>query len=114
MYEQQKVADVKIKDNGFIIAPYARYTLFSQGLFSMFLDGGVGYSTTKADGAERQNGWEIGIKPGIMFNLSDNFSLVAKYGFLGYRDTYGLGRSFNGFGLGFTSEELSLGFQCRF
>lgn len=44
------------------------------------------------------NGFEIGFKPGISFNLTDNFALVAHYGFLGYRDKYN-GNSVSGLSL---------------
>ena len=52
-------------------------------------------------------GFEIGFKPGISFNLTDNFSLVAHYGFLGYRTKYN-GSSVSGLSLSGNEISLSL------
>ena len=84
--------------NSFYIAPYARWTFFKRDFLSLLVDGGLGFSTGKYKGADSVNGFEIGFKPGISFNLTDNFALVAHYGFLGYRDKYN-GNSVSGLSL---------------
>ena len=53
------------------------------------------------------------MKPGLAIKLTDHFSLVTKYGFLGYRDDYMLGAG-NGYGFNFSSEDLSIGFHYTF
>ena len=66
-----------------------------------------GISTQKYKGADSDTGFEIGFKPGISFNLTDNFSLVAHYGFLGYRTKYN-GSSVSGLSLSGNEISLSL------
>ena len=58
-------------------------------------------------GADSDTGLEIGLKPCISFNLTDNFSLVAHYGFLGYRTKYN-GSSVSGLSLSGNEISLSL------
>ena len=78
----------------------------------LFIDGGLGFSTQKVKGLDSVNGFEIGFKPGIAIKLNDKFSVLAKCGFLGYRDDYMDTES--GYGFGFTSEDLSVGFHYEF
>ena len=44
--------------------------------------------------------------------LNNHFSLIAKCGFLGYRDDYAYGT--DGYGFSFGSEDLSFGFHYEF
>ena len=84
--------------NSFYIAPYARWNFWKKDFVGLLVDGGFGISTQKYKGADSDTGFEIGFKPGISFNLTDNFSLVAHYGFLGYRTKYN-GSSVSGLSL---------------
>lgn len=111
-YVHEKVADVK--ENTFYIAPYARYNYFESGIVRLFIDGGFGFASNKVGDADRETGFEIGLKPGIAVSLTDNISLVSRFGFVGYRDDYGLSENANGFGLGAFGEDLSFGFQIKF
>ena len=79
------------------VNPYARYTYFKSdsGLLSLFVDGtvGVGFGWAKAGGEKSDTAvaYSLGFKPGIAFNLTDHFSIVAHIGLLGYQggnDTY--------------------------
>lgn len=105
-----KNADANV--NSFHVAPYARWSFFSKGMFRMFVDGGLGFSTSKVEDHSRKNGFEIGIKPGIALDLSKNFSFVTKYGFLGFRDDYKYNNSVSG--ISASSEDLSIGFLYTF
>lgn len=109
-FSYEKIDDVKT--TGFAIAPYARYSYYENKIVRLFLDGGFGISTSKIGDNDALTGFEIGIKPGIAIKLNDKFSLVAKCGFLGYREDYMLG--VNGAGLALTSEDLSFGFHYEF
>ncbi len=100
-----------LKGNAFSIAPYVRFSFYENDLIRLFIDGQVGFSTSKVDGADSENGFGIGFKPGIAFRLSDNFSAIAKYGFLGYRDEY-CGSSVSGLDL--SSKDLNIGFIYEF
>lgn len=101
------------KVNAFGIAPYARYSYYENKVVRLFIDGGFGFSTVKVKGHDSESGFEIGLKPGIAIKLNDKFSVLAKCGFLGYRDDYMLGES-NGYGFNFSSENLSFGFNYSF
>lgn len=105
--------DVKDVDvNAFFLAPYVRWTFFEKGMLRLFLDGGFGFSTAKVEDFDRENGFEVGVKPGIALELTKNFAFVTKYGFLGYRDDYKLNNSVSGLSL--STEDLSIGFEFSF
>jgi hypothetical protein len=111
IFEHEKFEGLKA--NGFAVAPYARFSYYENKLVRLFVDGGVGYSTQKVKGhGDSLEGFEIGLKPGIAVKLNEHFSLVAKCGFLGYREDYIIGQ--NGGGLSLTSEDLSFGFHYEF
>lgn len=92
----------------------SRYSYYENKLIRLFVDGGLGFSTYKVDGSDSVSGFEIGFKPGISIKLNKNFNLVAKCGFLGYRDDYNGSSANNGYGFAFTSEDLSFGFHYEF
>ncbi|MDD6210047.1 MAG: outer membrane beta-barrel protein [Bacteroidales bacterium] len=105
------------KANAFAISPYARYTFFQKGMVRLFAEGGVGFSTYKVkDGGDATNGFSIGIKPGIFIDLTEHFSLIAKYGFLGYCDDYAMiGNGLQSIGgLNFNPSTLSFGLHYEF
>ena len=114
-HSKQKVGEHgdKLKWTGFAFAPYARYTFFENKILRAFIDGCIGVSTQKYKGGDSTAGFELGVKPGLAIKLTDHFSLVTKYGFLGYRDDYMLGAG-NGYGFNFSSEDLSIGFHYTF
>ena len=98
--------------NSFAIAPYARFSYYENKIVRLFIDGGFGFATTKVkDGGDAINGFEIGLKPGIAIKLNQHFSLVAKCGFLGYKDDY---MNNSGFGFSASSEDLTFGFHYEF
>ena len=73
--------------NAFSFVPYVRYSYYENKVVRLFLDGGIGISSVKYDD-NSEGGFELGIKPGLAIKLNNHFSLVAKCGFLGYRDDY--------------------------
>lgn len=106
--------DKGVKNNTFVVAPYARYSLVERGCVSLFIDSGFGFSYTKEKGKDSDTGFEIGWKPGVAIKLTDHFSLIAKTGFLGYRDDYRSDPTGNGFGLGINNKDMKFGFQLSF
>lgn len=113
------------KADFFTVEPYARWSFFHDGAFSLFLDGGGGYkysSVRPTPGAARvsNDGWMIGIKPGMKLQVADHFQLVAKYGFAGYQNNYGFTTtggavaSADNSGLDFSPNTLSLGLFYNF
>jgi len=115
--------DSGLKSNVFQVNPYARYTYFRTGnnLVSFFLDGGVDLGIGKVsyedDHSKTAVIFGIGVKPGVSFNVTDNFSLVAHFGFLGY---YGGNHAAQDagnperFGFDFSSSNLDFGFYYTF
>lgn len=73
-----------VNGNGFEINPYVRYTFAKAGNFSFFADGGFGYALLHESGDKSYNAWEIAVKPGIAYSLSDKVSLVAHVGAAGW------------------------------
>ena len=76
----------------FSIAPFARYTFFTDGDFSMFVEGNVEYAyhktkkEPKSGSATESKNWSFGINimPGIKYALTDQFALVATVGTLSF------------------------------
>ena len=105
---------IDAKGNGFVFAPYGRCYFFKKKIVRLFLDGGLGISTFRVKGADKSdNGFEVGFKPGIAFNVTDHLSLEAKYGFLGYRDQY-MGAGVNHSVSGLDFDPNSLGFSIKY
>lgn len=102
----------KTSSKTFKIAPYARYTFLNSDLLDLFVDGEVAYMNSKADvaGAKSVNGFGINIKPGLAVNLSDNMSLIAKYGLLGYNKM----DKVSTFGLNLDASKIDFGFIYKF
>ena len=111
-HDKSEAGEIESKETGFAFAPYARYTYYENKIVRLFIDGGLGFSSLKVEDADSETGFEIGVKPGINIKLNDNFSLLAKFGFLGFRDDYIGGQ--NGFGFNFSGENLAFGFQYNF
>lgn len=90
----------------FSISPYARYKFYNIGITTFFVDGTVGLST-----GDDVTGFQVGLRPGALFKVCENISVVTRVGFLGYRDDY-LGSNLRG--ISFSSENISLGFHVEF
>lgn len=103
--------------------PYARFTYFrtDNNLVQLFVDGGVGIGLGSYDYGEEDSDtavtWNIGFRPGVAFNFTDSFSVVAHVGFLGYQGAnnaaYDAGMPRKG-GLSLDTNDLTLGFYFNF
>ena len=82
----------------FRIAPYARYALIKGKRFELFLDGSFAFNLVKADAEadlgsngtvevddQKLKGFEICIRPGVSYAVTDHVKLIAKIGSLGYQ-----------------------------
>lgn len=100
----------------FKINPYARFTYFQTQRLSLFIDGGVDMGIGRAHGSTAVE-YGIGLRPGLSYDLSDRFSLVAHVGFLGYqggnRPAKRNGAPEN-WGLDLNSNNLMFGFYYHF
>ena len=101
--------------NGFKINPYIRYTFAKAGNFSFFGDGGFSYALLHPCGADKSaNAWEIAVKPGIAYALSDKVSLVAHVGCVGYQFIKWDEWKKNAFQAGVDGNNISLGCYVNF
>lgn len=82
---ENETVEATSKLNTFKIAPYARYVVYKNDIFSIFTDAAVGYSYGKNSDADLKiNELEAGLRPGVKVNIVDNFAFFAKVGQLGY------------------------------
>lgn len=101
-----KDVDDKITTKTFEFAPYARFSFYRTELVRLFVEGGFSFYSSKAGKADAETTYSVGLKPGIALDLSERISLVAKFGFFGYRqyaeddDAYGFSIDGNGLSLG--------------
>lgn len=96
------------------IAPFVRWSFVQKDRISLFIDGVIGYCDRRSDGGT-SSGSEWGLKPGISWEATKHIRLLAKTGFLGYRNHYRvIGETFDGFGLDLSSRNLILGLQLEF
>lgn len=101
----QKEVDGTETNNTFEFAPYARFSYYRFDLVRLFVDASFSLYSSKSGKADRATTYGVGLKPGVALDLSDRISLVAKFGFLGYRqyneDHEAVGFNINGNGLSF-------------
>lgn len=72
--------------NVFEILPYARYKFahLADNKVQFFCDGRVGFGVQKGKGQDAGFVYEIGLRPGVAFNVNSHWSLVAHLGQLGW------------------------------
>lgn len=110
--------------NLFTLAPYYRYNFVKVDRVKLFCDGGIdlGFGKAKAGDYKSKTAvtYGIGFKPGVSVSVSYNVSLVAHFGFLGYKDGNNAAKDAGevvgySYGWGFKfSNELSFGFYYNF
>ena len=98
--------------------PYARYTFFNSGKVNLFVDGCVdlGFGSARVNGESSDTAvtYAFGFKPGIAYNISDKFSLVAHVGMLGYQGGNDASHADDQGGLMLNGNNLSFGFYYNF
>ncbi|MCR5680511.1 MAG: porin family protein [Prevotella sp.] len=113
-YESDKWALVDgVSENAFTFNPYARYTFLKSGKVSLFVDGGVDFTTaSKAD----WNEIAVGFKPGLAVSLTDNISFVSHVGFIGWDQLNpdGDDNNISKFGLDLSGANLLFGLYFNF
>lgn len=113
---------VKISEHLFQFDPYARFTYFRTGnnLVQLFVDGGagIGVGSVDYDGHDSDTAvtWNVGLRPGVAFNFTDNFSVVAHVGFVGYEgaNRAAFANHPRRGGIMFDTRDLTLGFYFNF
>ena len=89
------------------VGPYVRYTPFQWGRVSLFGEAAIHYLYSSA-GALGRSGCNIQLRPGLLFDITDKWSLNAKFTLLEYQYR---GGSALGFRL---TTGLSVGFAYKF
>lgn len=115
----QYVGNSDAHNNAFVFTPYARWTYYSAGMVSLFVDGGVdlylGNTAGKGVHSDTAVGYGVGLKPGVALNVHKNVSIVAHFGKLGYYGTNDAGKGFYESGYGFMfGNALNFGFYYNF
>ena len=112
---------VNVNRNSFKLNPYVRYKFAQAGDFTFFADGGFAFYMIHnnqykgADGKTKNaNAWDLAIKPGIAYNISDKVSLVAHIGRLSYSFGKWEDRKTNAFDMGVTGNDLTFGAYVSF
>ena len=93
IYSNERMGGMKF--GGFRVAPYFRYTFYSNHLVEVFADAAIAYTGGNVKQYDRsEEVWEdlgsasvieAGIKPGFKVKVSKNFHLVGRLGSLGYQ-----------------------------
>lgn len=104
--------------------PYARFTYFRTGnnLVQLFVDGGAGIGIGSVSVGDNDSDtavtWNVGFRPGVAFNLTEKFSIVAHVGFLGYQGAnntaFNTGLYPRKGGFSVDTNDLTLGFYFNF
>ncbi|MBO7593151.1 MAG: outer membrane beta-barrel protein [Bacteroidaceae bacterium] len=101
--------------NAFVLNPYLRYTFAKAGDFSFFADGGFAYVHGHICGDEYStNAWQIAIKPGISYALSEKVGLVAHVGGIAYSFAKYNNSKTNGFDMGVSGNNITFGAYVNF
>lgn len=108
-------SSVKESVNFYRVSPFLRYAFLQGEMGSLFFDGGVGYEHWKQCGSDgKKHTLDVGIKPGVALNVSDNICLIGKFGFLGYQYTKSGDYENNSFGFDFDMENIEIGMSLKF
>ncbi len=106
-------SDANTITRSFELSPYVRYKVIKAGSVNLFIDGTVGFATSKTSSDASRNSFRIGLRPGVSVALGKDFYAVAHAGFVGYADSdVGLYR--NGIGFDISGNELTFGMFYRF
>lgn len=105
----------KMKSDGFMVNPFARYAFLKGDLGGLFIDGGAGYSYSKIKTTSTKvHELEVGFRPGVSINVSDKIALTGKFGFIGYQYEKFGERKTNSFGFDFDLSQVQLGLNIVF
>lgn len=84
-FNYEKKGDAK--DKFFNFKPYARYTFLTAGEFSMFAEAYADVKHTKPAVGDGETGFALGVRPGVAYNIDENWTIAAKLGEgLNYQD----------------------------
>lgn len=105
----------RVHANGLAVNPFVRYSYLKGKVGNLFVDGTVGYGYNKYSALDtKEHNLEVGFRPGVGVHVTDNISLIAKVGFLGYEyNKFGDTKTHSG-GLQLDLERVDVGVIVRF
>ncbi|MGP1446430.1 MAG: outer membrane beta-barrel protein [Candidatus Limimorpha sp.] len=122
----------KILSTVLIISPFMRRNALTIDRLSFFMDFGFDYAVldNKINGSvmpahshgviqtfidsKNSSGFQVGLSPGVAFNITDKWSALFKCGFLGYSDGGYTGFNEEGFHFNLSTRQSSFGMYYRF
>lgn len=116
------------------VQPFVRYNFYKTGIVTFFLDGSIGYQFNKQDnklqhttessnkdGMYSYNNTEyktniinVGIRPGVKFDVTDHFKLETHLGFVGYSHSSNPEVKSDRFGINASSTTINVGMIYEF
>jgi len=114
-HNEYNVEDKKMKSDGFMVNPFARYAFLKGDIGGLFVDGGAGYAYSKIKSTSTKvHEFEVGLRPGVSINVSDKVALTGKFGFIGYQYEKFGSKKTNTFGFDFDLSQVQLGMNILF
>lgn len=114
-HDEYNFNNSKVKSNGFTVNPFARYSFLKGNIGNLFVDGGVGYTYSKIKDVDiKTHELEVGFRPGVAINVSDNIALTGKFGFIGYQYEKIGSKKTNSFEFDFDLSQILLGVNIIF
>ena len=115
VHNEYEAAGNKVKEDGFAVNPFARYSFLKGNIGGLFVDGGVGYEYAKNKTTSvKTHEFEVGFRPGVALNVSDKVALTGRFGFLGWQYEKMGERKTNTFGFDFDLRQVQLGVNILF
>lgn len=117
------ITTTETKTNTFGAGAFGRYYLTPANRFSFFGQVGLGFTTSKTEydtpgtPEDKDNGFNIGVAPGISYFVSDNLALEATFGILGYNTTkpdFDGAESTDQFNIGLNMSDINFGIVYKF
>lgn len=110
---------IRTTEKSISFSPFLRYTFLKGSLGALFVDGGLYYQHAREKNSlvayysyetkKIVNYYGARIRPGVAINLSENFSLIGKFGFIGYTHENGDGYIINSYKLSVDMKDIALG-----
>lgn len=111
--------NAKESTNTYTINPFLRYTFLKGNIGGLFVDAGAAYNHSKVtNGGRKTEGLEVGFRPGVAINVSNNVALIGKFGFLGWQYDHSKFNAVkshtNNWGFDFDLSNIQIGANIKF
>jgi len=121
LYDIFLSSSYRLTTQGIVIAPFIRFS-FLQGSFAkLFVDGGIAFSNGEVKVSNPMNetsydsqSSELGLRPGVAFNVNKHIAIIGKFGFLGMQYQKIHNEEYYTFGLDFDLTQLQIGVNISF